>query len=240
MSRRQSIHPTGPQKERAMLVGVAVRGSDDLWDLDESLDELAELANAAGANAVSRVTQRLNRPSPVYLGTGKLETLNSAVRTNHIDTVIFDDELTPTQQRALETQAGGQGHRPYALILMFLPGGREPERATADRTGSDGIPAASIGRQWSPTLRGSAVASERGGPAKRRSRPTGVSCVASYPGSNASWTGSEVNALNSAASVRSAPRSWFHWLDTRTPARAPYLTVSSPAGLVEGPVCFRR
>ena len=100
-----------------MLVGAGVRGDDDLWDLDESLDELAELANAAGANVVSRVTQRLKQPSPLYLGKGKLEALNPEVRSSYIDTVIFDDELTPTQQRALENKLEAKVVDRTALIL---------------------------------------------------------------------------------------------------------------------------
>ena len=136
MSRKRHTYSTGPHPERAMLVGAAVRGNSELWDIDESLDELAELANAAGANVVGRVTQRLKAPSTVYLGKGKLDALIPEVRSNYIDTVIFDDELTPTQQRALENKLETKVIDRTALILdVFARRARTRDGPTADRTG---------------------------------------------------------------------------------------------------------
>ncbi len=73
-----------------------------MWTLEDSVDELAELARAAGANPVAQVTQHLPKPSPTYLGRGKLEELKEAIHVHRVDTAIFDDELMPSQQRALE------------------------------------------------------------------------------------------------------------------------------------------
>ena len=95
-------YPTGPFRERACLVGAAVRNSGGYWALEDSLAELAELARAAGADPVAQVTQRLQRPSATYLGSGKLDELKQLLSDDHITTAIFDDELTPTQQRSLE------------------------------------------------------------------------------------------------------------------------------------------
>ena len=93
---------TGPTIERALLAGVAVKGKATLWSLEESLDELALLADAAGAEVVSTIGQRLEKHSHYYLGGGKLEELKRLQTETQCCLIIFDDELTPTQQRNLE------------------------------------------------------------------------------------------------------------------------------------------
>ncbi len=84
------------------MVGVALRSKKSSWALEDSLEELKELARSSGAEVVSTVTQILNRPSPVYLGTGKIEELKDVIKEHSLDVVIFDDELSPTQQHVLE------------------------------------------------------------------------------------------------------------------------------------------
>jgi GTP-binding protein HflX len=115
-------HLTAPRKERACLVAAGVRGQKELWSLDDSLDELGELAAAAGAEVVERFTQVLPRPSPVYLGTGKLDELQQLVREDAIDTVIFDDELDPGQQRTMEEKLGVKVIDRTALIIDVFAG----------------------------------------------------------------------------------------------------------------------
>lgn len=83
-------------------MGVTVRGKRDVWSIEDSVTELEDLAIAAGANPVARLVQRLPKPSPTYLGKGKIDELKEIIHLERIHTVIFDDELTPTQQRALE------------------------------------------------------------------------------------------------------------------------------------------
>jgi GTP-binding protein HflX len=117
MAKATRTYETGPEAERALLVGVQVRGKDDVWSVDDSLDELAELAGAGGAKVVGRLTQSLPRPSPVYLGTGKLEELQLVVKEEDVDTVIFDDELDPGQQRTLESKLGVKVIDRTALII---------------------------------------------------------------------------------------------------------------------------
>ena len=92
---------TAPVKERAILVGVD-RGSGD-WTIDESLEELRRLAETDGAEVVQVVTQRLERPIPkTYIGSGKVSEVAHLVGSLEADVVIFDDELTPSQQSNLE------------------------------------------------------------------------------------------------------------------------------------------
>ncbi|MCL0053283.1 GTPase HflX [Dehalococcoidales bacterium] len=87
--------------ERAFLVAVATKASADT--VEDSIDELAQLANTAGASVVGKLIQRLPSPSKThYLGKGKLDELVSVKDSINYDVVIFDDELSPLQQRNLE------------------------------------------------------------------------------------------------------------------------------------------
>jgi GTP-binding protein HflX len=72
--------------------------------LGEHLEELAELADTAGATVVGEVTQMLDRPHPgTYLGKGKIEELRGAIEEQQATVIIFDDELSPAQGRNVET-----------------------------------------------------------------------------------------------------------------------------------------
>ncbi|MEP7088367.1 MAG: GTPase HflX, partial [Gemmatimonadota bacterium] len=72
--------------------------------LNEHLEELAELADTAGATVVGEVTQMLDRPHPgTYLGKGKIEELRLAIEAQQATVIIFDDELSPAQGRNVET-----------------------------------------------------------------------------------------------------------------------------------------
>jgi len=100
MPRTPVLTQTGA--ERAIAVGVRVKGKAGLWSLGESLTELSQLARTAGADVVGQVYQSLERMTPCYVGKGKLAELKALVHQNGCNVVIFDDELTPTQQRNLE------------------------------------------------------------------------------------------------------------------------------------------
>ncbi|HEY80815.1 MAG TPA: GTPase HflX [Caldilineae bacterium] len=92
-----------PIIERGLLVGVAFKGMPSLFSLEDSLDELARLAETAGVTVVGRMTQTLDRPNPATLiGKGKLEELVHRVKEEDIQVVIFDEELSPRQQREIE------------------------------------------------------------------------------------------------------------------------------------------
>lgn len=95
---------TQEQNEKAVLVGLVTRTQDER-KTDEYLDELAFLADTAGAEPVARFTQKLEYPNPrTYVGTGKLEELQRYVEENEIGLVIFDDELSPKQVANIEKE----------------------------------------------------------------------------------------------------------------------------------------
>jgi GTP-binding protein HflX len=94
--------PPAPVVERAALVGL-VTGAARRIEADQSLDELAGLADAAGARVVLRTLQDRPRPDPAtFIGSGKVASLAAACAEADVDVVIFDNELTPAQLRQLE------------------------------------------------------------------------------------------------------------------------------------------
>ncbi len=109
---------TAATKERAILVGVGIKGEHRNWSIEGSLDELQQLAKTAGAEVVGRMVQNLEKPSQShYLGSGKLEELLSLKDELKYDTAIFNDELRPTQQENLETALEVKVIDRTALIL---------------------------------------------------------------------------------------------------------------------------
>ncbi len=125
----QSIGTTGVDSQsstllsraprRAILVGVDMPSTD--WPVEESLDELAQLAITAGVDCVDRVTQKLARPHPgTLLGSGKIQEIAELVRFHDCDGVIFDLELTPGQHRTLERELETQVLDRTALILIIF------------------------------------------------------------------------------------------------------------------------
>ena len=90
------------EKERVILVGVATRENEDVQD---SLDELEELVETAGAQTVGRVVQSREGIHPgYYVGTGKLEEIQMAVRALDATGIVCDDELSPSQMNNLERE----------------------------------------------------------------------------------------------------------------------------------------
>jgi GTPase len=89
-------------KEKCILVGVPTR-SNLKAVVDESLTELALLADTAGAEVVGRITQDRDHPEPAtYIGKGKVEEIHQRLKDETIPLVIFDDDLSPAQVRNLE------------------------------------------------------------------------------------------------------------------------------------------
>ena len=85
-------------------MGAPIKSSRARQQLGEHLEELAELADTAGATVVGEVTQMLDRPHPgTYLGKGKIEELRGAIDEQQATVIIFDDELSPAQGRNVET-----------------------------------------------------------------------------------------------------------------------------------------
>jgi GTP-binding protein HflX len=91
-------------EEKALLVGVITQMQGE-EDVKEYLDELAFLAETAGAITHGRFTQKVDYPNPkTFVGKGKLEEIKRYVKSNSIDLVIFDDELSPSQLRNIERE----------------------------------------------------------------------------------------------------------------------------------------
>src|SRR5690606_33119441 len=90
--------------EKAVLVGIVTQTqSED--KLREYLDELEFLTQTAGGEVVKRFSQKMDKPNPnTFVGTGKLEEIEIYIKEHTVDTVIFDDELTPAQQKNLSRQ----------------------------------------------------------------------------------------------------------------------------------------
>src|SRR5688500_10131323 len=93
--------------ERAVLVAVTRKGSRDVNQVQEHLDELGRLVDTAGAQVVGRLTQQVASPNPAtLLGEGKVEELKELVQSRNATLAIFDDELTPVQGANLERELG--------------------------------------------------------------------------------------------------------------------------------------
>ena len=102
------MHDTSKKQETAILVGLISRTQDE-ETAKEYLDELEFLADTAGAKVLKRYTQRLEHPdSRTFIGSGKLNDICTYVIENKIDIVIFDDELSPAQQRNLEKEVNAE------------------------------------------------------------------------------------------------------------------------------------
>lgn len=96
------LEQTTIEYEKAILIGLVTQQQDDEKS-KEYLDELEFLTYTAGGEVVKRFVQKMDRPDPkTFLGSGKLETVLEYVEANDIGTVIFDDELSPGQQRNIE------------------------------------------------------------------------------------------------------------------------------------------
>ncbi|MGH9089142.1 MAG: GTPase HflX, partial [Acidimicrobiales bacterium] len=115
-------------RERIVLVGVVFPGND-VETVEANLDELALLVDTAGADVVARITQRRDRPDPAtFVGRGKVAELAALSETADADTVVFDDELSPAQQRNLEKLLGRTAIDRTAVILdIFAQNARSPE-----------------------------------------------------------------------------------------------------------------
>jgi GTP-binding protein HflX len=104
-------------RERIVLVGVALPHVHD-EDVTANLDELARLVDTAGADEVARFVQRRHAPDPAtYVGKGKVDEIRDMAVATDSDTVVFDDELTPAQQRNLERILGRTAIDRTAVIL---------------------------------------------------------------------------------------------------------------------------
>ncbi len=101
------------ERERAFLVGLRVHGSRPLLSVEDSLQELAQLADTAGMEVVGQTWQNVSRIDPAtFVGSGKVDEIREMLLASEAQVVIFDDELSPRHQRELEKRLGEE----YKLI----------------------------------------------------------------------------------------------------------------------------
>ncbi|MBQ3114416.1 MAG: GTPase HflX [Phascolarctobacterium sp.] len=107
-------------QERAVLVGMEYNGMLNTlgWTIEDSVEELKQLADTAGAQVVAKFMQKRPKPDPAFfIGKGKIQELALFVQQENIDLCIFDDELSPAQQRNIEQAMGIRVLDRTALIL---------------------------------------------------------------------------------------------------------------------------
>lgn len=145
---------TMDETEKALLVGLDRQGK---WDIEDSLKELAQLAETAGAKVLGMTWQKKDRPDPaLFIGRGKVQELSVLRQEKGANLIIFDDELSPAQQRNLEKLLGIKVLDRAALILdIFAQRARSHEgklqvelaqlRYTLPRLGGQGLVLSRLG-----------------------------------------------------------------------------------------------
>ncbi len=125
------LKETRAKGETAVLIGL-VTDQQDQAQVTEYLDELEFLATTAGIRSLKRFTQRVHRPDPrSYIGSGKVNEIRSWVEGNGAQMVIFDDELSPAQQRNLEKEFGKPVlDRPRLILDIFAQRARTAHAKT--------------------------------------------------------------------------------------------------------------
>ncbi|WP_231460434.1 MULTISPECIES: GTPase HflX [unclassified Pedobacter] len=103
---KQKFYDTAIKQERVILVGVVTPGEKE-EQTKEYLDELSFLVETAGGKVEKVFTQKMLKPErATFVGTGKLEEIKAYVKSEEIDTVVFDDELSPSQLRNIDRELG--------------------------------------------------------------------------------------------------------------------------------------
>lgn len=163
-----STHNATPPSEaaRAILVGVDFGRHSAKQGFDESLDELALLAESAGDTPVAKVIAR--RPSPdaaLFVGSGKADEIKLLVQAHHAHTVLFDQAISPAQQRNLEKVLGVPVADRTALILeIFAARAQSHEGKLQVELARLQYLATRLVRRWSHLERQSGGIGMRGGP----------------------------------------------------------------------------
>ena len=210
------------RRERAVLVGVDRPGST--WPLASSLAELERLVDTAGADAVATTTQKLDAPNPrTFVGTGKAEEVAELARAHAADLVVFDDELTPSQQANLEKAMGRDVKvidRTALILDIFALHATSKEgrlQVRLARTSTCCRACAACGPTWPPTA-WAAAWDRASAKARASSRSTAAWCASASRPSSASSSIWPRCAPSSARAVTKAACSRWRWPATRTPA----------------------
>ncbi len=126
---KAKTYDTAVKQERAVLVGV-IRPGEKPEETKEYLDELAFLVDTAGGVVETSFTQKMLRPErATFVGTGKLEEIRAYVKSEEIDMVVFDDELSPSQLRNIERELEVKVLDRSNLILDIFAGRAQTAQA---------------------------------------------------------------------------------------------------------------
>jgi GTP-binding protein HflX len=159
--------PTELPAERAFLVGIEVRGDHALMGVEDSLTELALLADTAGLKVIGETYQKITKPDPhTYIGSGKVVELKDFAEETLADVVIFDEELSPRHQRELEKALGENVKvidRTALILDIFAQHARTREGALQVELAQYEYRLPRLTRQWTHLARQAGGASGRGG-----------------------------------------------------------------------------
>ena len=110
------LYDAQPHAERALIIGVEI--GQPVWSMDDSLAELTQLAKTAGVDVIGEVTQKMSEPNPgTLVGKGKLDEIRQLKESTGYDLLLFDEELSPRQQRNIEEALNVKTLDRTALIL---------------------------------------------------------------------------------------------------------------------------
>jgi len=159
--------PDEIESELGYLVGIALRHERALLSIDDSLDELALLAETAGIKVVGRTSQRLRQVNPKSLiGSGKLQEIVDDVLLREASVVIFDEELSPRHQRELEKHLGESVRlldRSALILDIFAQHARTSEGALQVELAQYEYLLPRLTRQWTHLARQAGGGGARGG-----------------------------------------------------------------------------
>ena len=155
------------ERERAFLVGATVKGSRPLLDMEDSLDELALLADTAGMNVVGHASQQVERiDAATFIGSGKVEEVKEQAIAADAQVIIFDDELSPRHQRELEKRFGENTKlldRSALILDIFAQHAHTREGALQVELAQYEYRLPRLTRQWTHLARQVGGGSARGG-----------------------------------------------------------------------------
>jgi GTP-binding protein HflX len=159
--------PTQPPAERAFLVGIEVHGRRALLGVEDSLAELAQLADTAGLQVVGETYQRIEKPDAnTFIGSGKSVEVRDFAEETLADVVIFDEELSPRHQRELEKLLGLNVKvldRSALILDIFAQHARTREGALQVELAQYEYRLPRLTRQWTHLARQGGGAASRGG-----------------------------------------------------------------------------
>ncbi len=154
-------------KERTILVGAQIKNTRPLLTLEDSLRELAMLADTAGLEVVGQTVQKMQQIDPnTYVGSGKVEEIREQIAELSAQSIIFDDELSPRHQRQLEREFGENFKvldRSALILDIFAQHAHTKEGALQVELAQYEYRLPRLTRQWTHLARQAGGGAARGG-----------------------------------------------------------------------------